>query len=374
MSPSKRALSLIQSGQQDAQEMFQCISSMLAHEEGLIKSAKSQVRGLDSINTSDNTTLHTDSFPLAGLTASRLADLRCGYVEAIRNINFDALSLNLPMQTSCTVEQLLAEYTAIETIEDASCRRCSLETTLTRLRKDVERLMPADPNTVSTSRRKRIKEASKYERRLSSLLSEEGDLQEDSRLKDIKVDRAGGGSTKQILIARVGSSFMLLSLLILIQPPWILGLHINRSAYLRNGMAVKNPCKILFGETLDLTSYTTTGTLETSPQKPISSPGKEMIENLAATGTLPNRVLYTLKSIVVHYGSHYSGHYVTYRKARSEDDDEWLRTSDSSVEKVSLADVLQQNPFMVFYERVADTNTQQDLPKAHILSTYSLHN
>ncbi|TIB65082.1 hypothetical protein E3P77_02872 [Wallemia ichthyophaga] len=358
MSPSKRALSLIQSGQQDAQEMFQCISSLLAHEEGLIKAAKCKVRGLDTLTSSDNTT-YTTSFPLAGLTASRLADLRCGYVEAIRNIAFDALSLNLPMQTSCTVEQLLGEYTAIETIEDASCRRCSLEATLARLRQDVKQLMPADPNKGSTSRRKRIKEASKQERRLSTLLSEEGDLQEDARLKDIKVDKSGGGSTKQILIAR---------------PPRILGLHINRSAYLGNGMAVKNPCKILFGDTLDITAYTTTGALETAPRKPISSPSKEMIERLTSTGIIPSRVLYTLKSIVVHYGSHHSGHYVTYRKSRSDDDDEWLRTSDSSVQIVSLADVLQQNPFMIFYERAVDKKkSENNTPNAQILSTYSLH-
>ncbi|TIC58065.1 cysteine proteinase [Wallemia mellicola] len=362
MSPSKRALSLIQSGQQDAQEMFQCISSMLAHEESLIKSAKSSVGGLGSISTPTNTTLHKNSFPLAGLTASRLADLGCGYVEAIRNIPFDALSLNLPMQTSCNVEQLLTEYTAMETIEDASCRKCSLEATLVRLRKEVERLMPADPNSVSGSRRRKIKEAAKYERRLSSLLSEDGDLQEDARLKDIRIDRSGGGSTKQLLIAR---------------PPQILGLHINRSAYLGNGMAVKNPCKIVFGELLDITSVTTTGTLETSPRKPISSASKDMLDNLTKNGTLPNRILYTLKSIVVHYGSHYSGHYVTYRKISSDDDDDWLRTSDSSVEKVTLKHVLHENPFMIFYERVDNASSDVDdniLNSSHILSSYSLHN
>lgn len=361
MSPSKRALSLIQSGQQDAQEMFQCISSMLSYEESLIKSAKSSIGGLGSISIPLNTAVHKNSFPLAGLTASRLADLGCGYVEAIRNIPFDALSLNLPMQTSCSVEQLLTEYTAMETIEDASCRKCSLEATLVRLRKEVERLMPEDPNSISGSRRKKIKEAAKYERRLSSLLSDDGDLQEDSRLKDIKIDRSGGGSTKQLLIAR---------------PPQILGLHINRSAYLGNGMAVKNPCKIVFGELLDITSVTTTGTLETSPRKPISSASKEMLDNLTKNGTLPNRILYTLKSIVVHYGSHYSGHYVTYRKISSDDDD-WLRTSDSSVEKVTLKHVLHENPFMVFYERVDNTDSDVDdnvLNNPHILSSYSLHN
>ncbi|TIA90536.1 hypothetical protein E3P99_01492 [Wallemia hederae] len=350
MSPARRALSLIRSGQQDAQEMFQCMSQLLAHEEAVVRAAQTREGGLvvhEALKQPTGT-----HFPMAGLAASRLADLRCGYVEAIRGVPFDALSLNLPMQAACALEDLLAEYTALETIDDAACRRCSLRATLTRLRADVAHLMPADSRSpVSSSRRRRIREAAHRERRLTALLRDGGDLHADPRLADIPLERSGGGSTKQVLIAR---------------PPRILGLHINRSAFLPSGTAAKNPCRVVFPETLDLAPFATTGRLETAPRAPLSSARREALEQLAADGTLPHQSLYALASVVVHYGSHASGHYVTFRRAA----DGWLRASDANVQPVALDDVLAQNPFMLFYERQEAPRAQP--PPAHILPAHAL--
>lgn len=98
---------------------------------------------------------------------------------------------------------------------------------------------------------------------------------------------------------------------------------------------------------------------------------------------------YRLCAIVVHYGGHSSGHYVAFRRRRSrlralgnspglhgdEEDaidgildgwpsstgskgrsgeDQWYRISDDNVSRCSLRDVLTQNPFLLFYERIGD--------------------
>ena len=150
-------------------------------------------------------------------------------------------------------------------------------------------------------------------------------------------------------------------------------------------MAFKNPCKILFGDILDLTPITTSGTLETEARKPISSLSEELFKKLAIEGQLPNdneRVLYRLKSIIVHYGSHSSGHYVTYRrqsKLKGDEEDEWIRASDERVERVGLSDVLMENPFMIFYERSLNNdnsieNNNQAKTRGNVLTNYELYN
>jgi hypothetical protein len=75
--------------------------------------------------------------------------------------------------------------------------------------------------------------------------------------------------------------------------------------------------------------------------------------------------LYRLTSLVVHYGSHHYGHYITFRRrpnssasrlntsdTGNEDRVEWYRASDETVDPARIEEVLRANPFMLFYERV----------------------
>lgn len=159
--------------------------------------------------------------------------------------------------------------------------------------------------------------------------------------------------------------------------------------------ASKNTCRVLFPEILDLTPYTTSGQLSTSPSVPISTPPPPIPRSTTPTPAVyaTPRVLYRLSAVVCHYGQHSFGHYVCYRRKprppsagphrfdppklacplgcdceRCErmgpvrDDDAeppkprsgWLRCSDDTVWECSLEAVLQEGAgaFMLFYERV----------------------
>lgn len=173
--------------------------------------------------------------------------------------------------------------------------------------------------------------------------------------------------------------------------------------------ATKNNCRVLFPDVLDLTPFTTSGKLSTSPNSPISQPPPLLAVNRSTTPTpstySPSRTLYRLSAVVVHYGQHSFGHYVCYRRKPRppslgpkrfappkmqcplgceckqceqygpirEDDDSpspgsltglgggWLRISDDDVRECGLESVMQEGSgaFMLYYERV--TVFQQDV-------------
>lgn len=149
--------------------------------------------------------------------------------------------------------------------------------------------------------------------------------------------------------------------------------------------ASKNTARVHFPETLDLTPFTTSGMLSTSPSFPISSHlhlPSATAAIAAATGSQmnkayghnlapqPPRVLYRLAAVVCHYGQHSFGHYVCFRRKPrgagrigSPRLDErfsavpgrgWLRASDNVVREVGIDAVLQEGSgaFMLYYERV----------------------
>lgn len=165
----------------------------------------------------------------------------------------------------------------------------------------------------------------------------------------------------------------------------MLALHLQRSAFF--GRAVKNPCRISFPEYLDITPYTTSGQLSTSPIQPISQPTTPIVtpvdgrQFIFPTSGLTNgvhlgpnsqqfpskspispiisNVLYRLAAVVCHYGAHSYGHYVTFRRVPG---DRWLRASDSEVVEVSLRDVLSETmgTFMLYYERIDNGNSENE--------------
>ena len=63
--------------------------------------------------------------------------------------------------------------------------------------------------------------------------------------------------------------------------------------------------------------------------------------------------LYRLKSVIVHIGEVWNGHFVTYRRAIKTGDD-WIYTSDESTKVVSKQSVLSSNAYLLFYERAGD--------------------
>jgi uncharacterized UBP type Zn finger protein len=58
--------------------------------------------------------------------------------------------------------------------------------------------------------------------------------------------------------------------------------------------------------------------------------------------------------MIEHLGGPFSGHYVTYRQLLQRG--LWVYTSDTAVYNSSLHQVLNINPYMLFYQRVTLTN------------------
>ncbi|KAJ3372702.1 hypothetical protein GGF31_001727 [Allomyces arbusculus] len=161
--PLMRALNrtkrgLLNMDQQDAQELFQVLISAVADEHEAagkrLQLVPSLGDALDEDDEDDNgdawSAAHPRSRaaqlasaavaalnapvanPCTGILASRLACTVCGYSPPIRHFPFNNLSLALPVPSGwsaasgVSLDEALAMYTAIETIADACCRRCTL--------------------------------------------------------------------------------------------------------------------------------------------------------------------------------------------------------------------------------------------------------
>ncbi|CCH42042.1 Ubiquitin carboxyl-terminal hydrolase [Wickerhamomyces ciferrii] len=73
---------------------------------------------------------------------------------------------------------------------------------------------------------------------------------------------------------------------------------------------------------------------------------------------LSGPLVYALRSVIVHYGTHNYGHYIAYRKFRGV----WWRTSDETIDIVDEDEVLSApGVFMLFYELDSLSKEEEDL-------------
>jgi ubiquitin carboxyl-terminal hydrolase 1 len=403
--------------QQDAHELMVLLTSAIDDEMSLVLAERDYVQRRQAIGLraavapsvpslySLSSFASTSANPFRSLIAQRTACLDCGYVEAVRHYPADELSLGVPFRagSATTLESCLASWSKLERV-DWICFRCSLEKTLEKVRADLKRMTSGSTNgqmiegvvngngsavngsisngssKPSNSKKKKLKEVRRKETVLAAIL--EGRFSEDeveaSHLLEkasVKLERAFSSlSTKQVMIART---------------PKILILHLNRSSYnASNYGASKNNTPVLFDEYLDIGNVVTNGELNVSGNLPISrgpSPARDSNgqawPDRPATNGYHHQIqpfslsLYRLCAIVVHYGSHSAGHYISFRRRElrqgycsspggDEVDqqigeegskvDAWFRISDDSVSPCSLDNVLSQNPFLMFYERVEE--------------------
>ncbi|KAI9208455.1 uncharacterized protein BJ171DRAFT_454932 [Polychytrium aggregatum] len=404
--------------QQDAHEFLQVLSSSLTSEEvpGLPsvvslfdaeQATNVAPRGIPGQSTVNLVYLgHSIEYlqqrqirnPLTGLTAHRIACMQCGYASTIRHATFDNISLAVPAKPQCSIESLLTAYVSPESLHDWICDKCSLIATYTRIGRELERqkqIVGSAESNLKAIRAKsnkkdgQKKSASKAHRQeledtLQSELDHMHQLQSDLALveKLIKSDVEGKLPDH---IKRVKAASPLSQKQILIaNSPQSLCLHMQRSVFLPTGAVVKNNCRVLFSNFLDLTPFSTgtSGSGITSQQQPWSpaepklSPANGVPSAHPVNGTavnasgaedgpssdgpppeetdasehekLPARTpavarnanLFQLRAVVLHYGSHDSGHFVTYRRVSApspnqftESSDEAGHTSTSSVEE-----------------------------------------
>ncbi|EGW31673.1 uncharacterized protein SPAPADRAFT_62284 [Spathaspora passalidarum NRRL Y-27907] len=301
--------------------------------------------------------------PVDGITAERIGCLTCGEVGGIRYSVNSGLSLNLPHDasyySSFNLNDLLNQWITPEIIEDVNCNRCGLIQTRDFLKNRLEDLSQGDTSS---------KLIEQFQTRLS-LIEQELDqhhiTDEIFEKLTIKKQIKKSKKSKQIYLSR---------------PPPLLCIHINRSVFdPRTYSIVKNPSNVDFPIKLNMTPYVVTPNdinmdarlpfrkQDQHAREPIesvpdvsstpssSSLSSDEVPSTSTAATSANiedtpvdpKLLYNLKSVISHYGTHNYGHYICYRKLRGS----WWRISDESVYVVSEEEVLNgQGTFLLFYE------------------------
>ena len=422
--------------QQDAHEFFQLISSRVSTEAESILQFSKHSRGLiDILRPALSTQRDISHFrsltnPFSGLVASRFACMDCGYLAAIRNFSFDNLSLVIP-PVSQTLRGMgmsfvnlgacLDEYTKVEFLPDAVCRRCRLVATLAMLDRsieiskekrenkarqklkkrqqlsenheqekaatdelDSESLKPTRSELRQMKAREKVADALEFdpEREIEDQYDENDPDDEPVRLADpdqmntvlrfLEPEKIRLGCTKQTMLARL---------------PAVLCLHINRSDFFASGwgdegFAQKNMTRVKFPHCLDMSPWTLKGLVNTDPRQSMLD-----VAQHSKTSSDDASMKYVLRAVVVHYGTHHDGHFVAFVSRRQkkvktemisvlplvngtssnlalkdEAKHEWIvswwRISDDQRSQVSLDDVLAENPYLLFYERCDSSDVE----------------
>jgi ubiquitin carboxyl-terminal hydrolase 1 len=390
--------------QQDAQEYFSKLLDEIEKEAATVAKAQQKAPGLDSTPVRDDTeSQHSDDSgyqslstlskttseskvvrnPLEGLTAQRVACVKCGYSEGLSLVPFNCLTLNLGVGTmQHDLFELLDNYTQLESIEGVECAKCTLLKAQRLLNILLERSKdkPEEALRETKSRLEAVETA-----------LEEDDFEEKTLKENCKISgqlRSSSTKTKQVVIAR---------------PPRSLAIHMNRSVFDENtGNMWKNLAAVKFPRTLDLgpwclgsANHATLSRdraiideekddIASDKELWVSDPKASMISGDASPSKISGPI-YDLRAVVTHQGQHENGHYVCYRrhvsrttKAEDEsvvaendakpDDDEktlvdttenegdgeqWWRLSDETVWDVTEENVLAQGGvFMLFYDCV----------------------
>ncbi|CEP17847.1 hypothetical protein [Parasitella parasitica] len=338
--------------QQDAQEFFQLVSSAVDAEGQLIAKTEQLGGGLRDL-----------------LSQTALKGVIRPQWGAIRHFSFNNIQLNVPNKYTTTLEECLSQFTSMEYLQDAACRKCSFEATVKALTAEIESLKQ------HPSRKQKNDTKTKRETVVKLVSLERSKQEIEHRLRRGRIEEENDHDKVPLLrsVASMSSKHVMLA-----KPPKILCLHISRSAFLSTGAIYKNTCQILFPEYLDVSPFSTNGVLHTQPTIPIST----LNENGADKG-----FYYRLMSVVVHYGSHSFGHFVAFKrriyadqckcyqcagvdlsaKEKAEDwkcQNSWYRISDSKVDECSIEDVKRSNPYMLLYELMnqddMDARDQED--------------
>lgn len=304
--------------QEDAQEFFQALLNGL--EKDIEKRVTIDKKKPDEIVT-----------PFDGVCATRVGCLQCGEMEGIRRGIVSSLDLGLSNLSRAKgdeiqLEKLIDEYCLMETISGVECYRCSLIQWRDDLKEKIE-----------TSASPQIKQL--FEQRLNEVLHalEEKIIDEKKyELLKPKTHKQQCNKSKQTMLATPTSDIIMI--------------HINRSVFnMYTGATTKNYTPVKFPSILDMRKYVidTDSEINNNPAIPMQ-----------ATDEPGTGMMYTLKAVIVHFGSHNFGHYVCYRKC---DQGYWWRISDHSVELAYEHQVLNaQGVFMLFYEKMYKANTSNE--------------
>ncbi|GJJ71528.1 ubiquitin carboxyl-terminal hydrolase 1 [Entomortierella parvispora] len=232
--------------------------------------------------------------PFMGLLASRVSCVDCGYTAAIRHSTFDSLSLTVPMQFACSLEDCLDAFIHLDTINDFNCRKCTLLSASQDLELKIkqgkqklalQKEKRQDQDSVSTlatdespeneNSREKVADGGVMDKKPSKSKGITINLEEMQSLKD-KVDECLANNIEMDLSPielKAIKSKKTTKHSMIAKPPQALCLHLNRSMFTPSGQIGKNPCRVQFGAELDFTRFTTSGHLTTVPTSSMSRRG-----------------------------------------------------------------------------------------------------
>ncbi|XP_058802775.1 ubiquitin carboxyl-terminal hydrolase 30 [Phymastichus coffea] len=130
--------------------------------------------------------------------------------------------------------------------------------------------------------------------------------------------------------------------------PKCLCLHIPRTTWSPSGITIKRDDPVVFYESLILDPFTYTETKRKSTQ------GNLQAMTLLNPSIHQGKHKYYLYAVIEHRGPVDAGHFVCYRRGNRPG--QWLYTSDTIVEKITLEEVLNASPYLLFYERAVTQN------------------
>lgn len=199
-----------------------------------------------------------EGFPMEGKQESQIECLTCGFKPQPKESTFCNLTLNVPHTSSTTLNDCFDGMFKTEFIDDFKCDKCRLLHAISLLEAELRK-----PSISSDAKSKLTSDIA----RLQEVLSTDPEkLPEDLPLPDSSL------APKR----RIARHTRLTSF------PKILAVHLSRSIYDAQ-MSQKNAAKVSFPERLPL-------------------------------GGLLQQKKYKLLGVVTHKGSHYSGHYESFRR------------------------------------------------------------
>ncbi|KAI8991012.1 hypothetical protein BDF20DRAFT_16386 [Mycotypha africana] len=363
--------------------------------------------------------------PFTGLAASKISCMNCGYTAPIRHHTFDNISLNLPSQqipTKCALESLLKNYTKVDVLTDYQCKKCSLMATLNATEKELSSLI--EEHGFSTTD-ERVAQLTFNIRRLKDALN--SNVEASMPGIQLVTPPSPSRTTKQTMFANPPKALCLhISRSIYHPSGMIMKNHcpvefpeyLDLAPFTTNGylntteptVSLSSPTPSASGTSLPQTIRTSRTSLvylrnmangyrfyhhpSISGHNNMGLKGIALMKQLnknnngkhhPANGVDDDRIIqsalpslsvlpmnrsiqYRLCAVIVHYGNHHSGHFVTYRRKKlptghevrspfmsstpkKEEPVKFWRCSDEVIEEVDLDTVLKSEAYMLFYER-----------------------
>ncbi|KAF7726781.1 hypothetical protein EC973_008469 [Apophysomyces ossiformis] len=336
--------------------------------------------------------------PFTGLAASRISCMKCGYTAPIRHHTFDNISLTVPQTLSCTLESCLSTYTKVDVLTDFQCRKCTLMATLEALTHELTLALEQTAGTTEHADAKKLEE-------------------QIQQVKDAIKHNV------EMSLVRTTLAFLLVVDLMkceLFVTAWDTIDGSKNGVMYNEADDVCQSAKVTVFtfvtiQYLDLAPYTTNGFLNASdPATALSSPpsvhvtpqqtrtsrtslvylrnmaggnrfvhgrdglnvalaskdedDQRPIQNALPSLTLPvvRAIQYRLTAVIVHYGNHDSGHFITYRRKKlptgydvrpplgesgPRAPSKFWQCSDEAISEVDIDTVLSSEAYMLFYER-----------------------